>query len=107
MRPKRLQVASKIRNRKEWLIVREKVLHRDGYICRWCKHNGITRTINIQVHHIVKITKRYDLAYNEDNLISLCAKCHSLFDRDKLLIDENGKILNKEKTLKEILANGK
>jgi len=54
----------------EWKNIQELIFERDGYKCSQCNLNN-----NIVVHHIVHKSDRG--SDNEDNLITLCSKCHS------------------------------
>lgn len=49
--------------------IKEKILERDGYECNVCG-----RKTNLQIHHIVK--RSWGGSHTEDNLITLCSKCH-------------------------------
>lgn len=61
---------------KAWGHKREKILRRDGYMCRECRRYGRNRAATT-VHHIVPYEERPDLALTDNNLISLCAACHN------------------------------
>lgn len=53
---------------KEW---RDKVFHRDKWICQWCRVNG-----DMQAHHI-RVWREYkELRYEVSNGITLCPNCH-------------------------------
>lgn len=50
---------------------------RDGFICQWqeaCK-DGTRQFLGLDVHHVDSNPRNN----NEDNLITLCKKCHRLF----------------------------
>lgn len=66
---------AKIYNSKRWKQVRELVLLRDDMMCQPCKAKGID-TIATEVHHIQELKDRIDLAYDIDNLESICHSCH-------------------------------
>ncbi len=66
---------AKIYNSKKWKKVRERVLIRDNLMCKICRDNKLS-TIAVEVHHIQYLEHREDLAYDMDNLISICRKCH-------------------------------
>lgn len=51
--------------------VRAIVLKRDGYKCKKCESNK-----RLQVHHIKTWADHPTLRYAENNLITLCKKCH-------------------------------
>lgn len=56
--------------KEKWEQVRNQILERDDYKCVIC---GKPAT---QVHHIHLRSKRKDLMYEKNNLVSLCSKCH-------------------------------
>lgn len=68
--------------------VREKVLNRDNYTCQICK--GKNKSDCLHVHHI--IFRSNGGSDTEDNLITLCSKCHQDIHAEKIKIDLNGKI---------------
>lgn len=59
-----------------WRKLREAILRRDGYRCRECARYGRLRQATT-VHHIQHLEDRPDLAYEPENLVSLCAACHA------------------------------
>lgn len=60
----------------KWIRTRAKALMRDGYMCQMCKRYG-RRTPATVVHHKKHADEYPELAYDLDNLESLCAKCHN------------------------------
>lgn len=65
----------KIYNSKRWKNIREVALIRDECMCIPCKNKGIS-TIATEVHHKIELSERPDLAYDLDNLESICHACH-------------------------------
>ena len=63
-----------------WRTAREIALKRDKYLCQDCKE----RPAEV-VHHIKHLDKNNvndpNISLNQDNLISICAMCHSLRHR--------------------------
>lgn len=59
------------KSKAKWEEVRNQVLKRDNYKCIVC---GKPAT---QVHHIHLRSKRRDLMYEINNLVSLCDHCHN------------------------------
>lgn len=49
--------------------IREKILERDNFVCVICKSDDV----RLHVHHLDK----NQLNNSEDNLFTLCARCHS------------------------------
>jgi len=65
----------------EWRLTRLRILNRDMYLCQVCDKQGKT-TPATEVDHI--IPKAKGGTDNEDNLQSICYRCH----KDKSLRDE-------------------
>lgn len=59
-----------------WKRLRDAVLARDGYQCQICKRYGRVKEAHI-VHHIKEADEYPELAYDPDNLIAVCYKCHN------------------------------
>lgn len=59
----------------EWFELREKVLQRDGYVCRGCLVNKAT-----EVHHLTYEHFGEEFAFQ---LLSLCHPCHERYHRDE------------------------
>lgn len=55
---------------------RIEILRRDGFKCRECRRYG-KRIDATHVHHIKPVEFFPELAFVNENLISLCAKCHN------------------------------
>lgn len=79
-------------NSSEWKHKRLVILDRDHYECQDCRErlkgaarkgtqlSGWQRKIwrAEQVHHIREIKEYPDLSLDDDNLISLCVRCHNI-----------------------------
>lgn len=84
--------AKKIYNSSKWKRKREEILQRDCYECQDCKSrlqqayiekknlSGEDAKIRraTEVHHIKEIKMYPEFAFENDNLISLCAQCHNI-----------------------------
>ena len=71
----------------EWQAKRDEIIKRDGGRCQMCKSES-----NLRVHH-----KSYDDLLDDDNLITLCNKCHEHVHAytkafNKALTDENSEL---------------
>ena len=83
--PLRNAKADRFRNTVAWKRKREEVKKRDCYLCRYCfdiKYK--VNTSNLSVHHINSIEKAYHQRLDNDNLITLCADCHSKAETGKI-----------------------
>ena len=63
-------------NDKKWKAKSKAILRRDNYECRECRKYGRIRTATT-VHHIKHVDEFPELAFDNDNLISLCSACHN------------------------------
>ena len=70
---------------REWKDKRAEILERDNYICQRCIGHWTDAKYPIKkiklskakyVHHIKPMRECFELALNNDNLISLCFCCH-------------------------------
>ena len=60
---------------RRWIKPREKILRREGYLCRECKRYG--RLVEATtVHHVWPAEDYPENAYCEWNLLSLCDESH-------------------------------
>ena len=64
-------LAHKILTNPRYLRIREQVLTRDNYECALCQAN-----IKLEVHHIIEKRENLLLAFDSNNMITLCKKCH-------------------------------
>ena len=64
--------------------LRQQVLRRDGWICQYCGNRS-----NLEVHH--KEFRSQGGNDSEENLITLCALCHSLFHRTNPVSSSRGR----------------
>lgn len=59
-------------NRTKWYNKRKEIKERDNYTCVWC---GQSEDCDLHVHHIRPISMGGD-KYSNNNLITLCNRCH-------------------------------
>ncbi|RDW17625.1 HNH endonuclease [Oceanobacillus arenosus] len=62
---------------RQWINKRPIIFKRDGYICKECSRYGKT-TVATMVHHIYPIDTHPQFRLTNDNLISLCNRCHEV-----------------------------
>ena len=63
-----------------WRNLRKSILERDNYECQWCKAEGkltIQYDSVLEVDHIKELEQYPELAYEPDNLRTLCKDCHN------------------------------
>lgn len=74
---------------KEWRDKRLEILKRDHYECQRCKGQFVVKNKPIRrikitkakyVHHIQPMKEHFDLALEDDNLVSLCFYCHEVVE---------------------------
>lgn len=82
--------AAAFRRTNAWRKMAIEIKERDHWHCKVCA-SGLypigTREINyknLEVHHIVKLSKDIDKGLDEDNLITLCAVHHRMADRGEI-----------------------
>lgn len=63
--------------RAKWRQVRQLALKRDRFQCVWCRDKGKLTTRRLEVDHIKELEDYPELAYDLDNLRTLCRDCHN------------------------------
>lgn len=66
----------KIYDSSKWKKVRELALIRDLFLCQECLRNGI-ETKGDTVHHKIELSEDITLAFELDNLETICRSCHN------------------------------
>ena len=72
---KKKKSASSLRHTKGYKEFRLKILERDGNKCTKCGSDK-----KLQIHHKKSVGEYPDLVLDENNVITLCAKCHTETD---------------------------
>ena len=84
---------------KRWLRKRSVILRRDEYMCRECRRYGKTTQANT-VHHIYPLEHYPQYKLTNENLISLCDRCHeAMHNRFTNELTEKGKAWQERITL--------
>ena len=86
-------------NSKSWNLTRKTINNRDRGLCRLCYSEGKIIYSDC-VHHIEEVKDNEALRCSEDNLISLCNRCH----REVHYLYNSKSSIIKEK-LKEIISD--
>lgn len=81
---------SVFRRTNRWKRKSIQIMQRDLYLCRYCLACGEIRHSTLSVHHIVPLSEDFDKRLDDENLITLCDRCHKLaesggIDRAELL----------------------
>lgn len=58
-----------------WKMAQKNILKRDHYLCQDCLKKGI-KTEAVVAHHLKSPADYPQLAFNGENLVSLCEVCH-------------------------------
>lgn len=76
----KFDISQKIYNSKNWKQLRE-LYYSEHPLCEQCLEKGIIKAAE-EIHHKIPfltgqtLEEQYHLAYNKDNLQSLCSQCH-------------------------------
>lgn len=87
MRPKRYKESTeqtRLRTCRKWDKTRHKIYDRDNHLCRICLSHGHIKTDELEAHHIIPLHEAPDMAYDLDNIITLCARHHKAADLGKI-----------------------
>ncbi len=69
---------TKLRTCRRWDKVRREAYERDHYLCRVCLAQGVLNDQGLEAHHITPLREDTELAYDLDNIITLCTAHHKL-----------------------------
>lgn len=69
-------------NSPRWRRKQKAILRRDHYQCQLCKRYGRISEATI-VHHKLELVEYPELAMDDDNLVSVCRKCHNKLHDEK------------------------
>ncbi|EJV41797.1 HNH endonuclease [Bacillus toyonensis] len=77
--------------------IRLKALERDNNECQACKRKG-KQSQGRNVHHLLELRDRPDLAYVLSNLETLCIRCHNAEHyKEKNIVKKNCTIVDEER----------
>lgn len=68
----------------DWKKKRNDIRDRDNHLCRWCLVNGRITYKDLSVHHITPLEEDYERRLDDDNLITLCDRCHEDAESGKI-----------------------
>ncbi len=69
-------------NSPKWRHKAKQILRRDKYQCQLCKRYGRLTEAKI-VHHKLELDEYPELAFDDNNLVSVCMKCHNKLHPEK------------------------
>lgn len=72
-----------------WKRKSEHIKRRDGYQCQMCRRYGKNTPAKI-VHHKKPADEYPELAWDDDNLVSLCIACHNKMHEEKGRVARRG-----------------
>lgn len=75
--PKKKTFANKVRNSPRWKRLTVAIQARDPVCCDPMGHHPQIVTPTGTTHHLKPLETHPDLAFDPDNLVGLCASCHS------------------------------
>lgn len=95
---KKYSDANDIRKTNKWHKKSLEIRERDNFLCRVCLLDIYDTKIkynsnDISVHHITPLEEDNNIAFNDDNLISLCRYHHELAEIGKIPREELNKIV--------------
>lgn len=76
--------ANKLRSTWRWTKKAKAIKDRDLFLCLNCLAAGKITTTELETHHIVPIEEDDTLALDDDNLITLCGRCHEEAERGNI-----------------------
>ena len=91
--------ADKFRKTKRWANKSIEIRQRDRYLCKVCEAN-LYNTIQqfnyneLDVHHIEKLSEKFEKRLDNDNLISLCRYHHKMADDGNIPKEVLHKLIN-------------
>lgn len=68
--------AERTRSSYAWQKKRREIKDRDHYLCVYSLSQGRIVYEDLEVHHIIPLEERPDLAFEDSNLITLCQEVH-------------------------------
>lgn len=72
----KVEVADKFTKTATWKSLRREIIRRDNNCCVLCFVRGKIEYRQLQVHHIIKRVDNLELAYEPNNLVTVCRTCH-------------------------------
>ena len=80
VRHKRFSDANNLRNKGAWKKVKKLANDRDGNMCVLCFLEGAFNVEELETHHIVPINDDPELAYELENLVTVCRRHHEIVE---------------------------
>ncbi len=75
---------TKLRTCRRWDRTRQQAYERDHFLCRVCFAQGRFTADGLEAHHITPLVEAPELAYDLDNIITLCSRHHKAADRGNI-----------------------
>ena len=77
----------KLRSSNKWTEKSKEIREKANYLCEVCRDHGVYNYRDLEVHHIIKLTRDTGGLLDNSNLICLCVEHHKEADRGTLSID--------------------
>lgn len=84
VRAKKRSNTDVFRSSRPWQRKRDDIRGRDRNFCRWCLAQGTLNCADLSVHHIEPLEQAWEMRLEDDNLITLCGRCHELAEAGKI-----------------------
>ncbi|MCD7860109.1 MAG: HNH endonuclease [Firmicutes bacterium] len=78
---------TRLRTCRRWDQTRQAAYARDHFLCRVCFAQGILQSEGLEAHHITPLREDAELAYDLDNIITLCTAHHKAADAGSIRAD--------------------
>ena len=80
----------RIKGSSTWRKLRKRIFERDNGICAICKE----KKDKWHIHHLIHWDIARELIFDDDNVVTLCSKCHHRIHRKGLRVGEYEKRVN-------------
>lgn len=90
---KKITYIEKFRWSQKWKNKAEEIKQRDLYMCQICSRKLYDtevqyNTVDLSVHHIVPLATDFDYRLENDYLVTLCSRHHSMAERGEIPAQE-------------------
>lgn len=94
-KPKERTQANALRSTAKWTSKSLEIRERAFNLCEVCRDQGTYTYKNLEVHHIEPLEEQPSLAFDDDNLVCLCATHHKQAESGMISKDYLKKLIEK------------